>query len=198
MHDHLKVGNDGIVRCWWPGEDPLYVAYHDTEWGFPVGDDRALFQKISLDAFQAGLSWITILRKREAFRDAFGGFEIETVAAYSPDDVERLLANAGIIRHRGKIEATISNARLALDLIDEFGSLAGYLWRFAPPSGPAPTYEVPAVTGESEQLSRDLKKRGWKFVGPTVVYAFMQAVGMVNDHLEGCAIRPLVEAVKSQ
>jgi len=198
MHDRLKVGTDGIVRCWWPGDDPLYVAYHDDEWGYQVDDDRSLFQKISLDAFQAGLSWITILRKREAFREAFDGFDIATVAAYGDDDVERMLNNAEIIRHGGKIRATISNARLAIDLIDEFGSMAEYLWRFAPAPGPAPTYEIPAVTAESEALSADLRSRGWKFVGPTVVYAFMQAVGMVNDHLDGCSIRPLVEAAKSQ
>jgi len=198
MNDRLRTAPDGIVRCWWPGEDPLYIAYHDDEWGYPVSDDRALFQKISLDAFQAGLSWITILRKREAFREAFDGFDIEAVASYDSEDIKRLLANAGIIRHRGKIEATIANARLALDLIDEFGSLAEYLWRFAPTPAPAPTYDIPAVTNESEALSADLRRRGWKFVGPTVVYAFMQAIGMVNDHLDGCSIRPIVEAATSQ
>ncbi|NOY55212.1 MAG: DNA-3-methyladenine glycosylase I [Actinobacteria bacterium] len=196
MNDRLRIGSDGTLRCWWPGDDPLYVAYHDDEWGFPVTDDRALFQKISLDAFQAGLAWITILRKREAFRRAFDGFDIETVASYGSGAVERLLANPGIVRHRGKIEATIANARLALDVIDEFGSLAEYLWRFAPDPGPAPTYDIPAVTEESKALSTDLRSRGWKFVGPTVIYAFMQAIGMVNDHLDGCSIRPAVEAAR--
>jgi len=196
MNDRLRIGPDGVVRCWWPGNDPLYVAYHDDEWGYPVTDDRALFQKISLDAFQAGLAWITILRKREAFREAFDGFDIETVASYERGDVEGLLANPGIIRHRGKIEATIVNARLALEVIDEFGSLATYLWRFAPTPGPAPTYDIPAVTEESKTLSADLRSRGWKFVGPTVIYAFMQAIGMTNDHLDGCSIRSAVEAAK--
>jgi len=196
VNDRLRIGSDGTLRCWWPGDDPLYVAYHDDEWGFPVTDDRALFQKISLDAFQAGLAWITILRKREAFRRAFDGFDIETVASYGSGAVERLLANPGIVRHRGKIEATIANARLALDVIDEFGSLAEYLWRFAPDPGPAPTYDIPAVTEESKALSTDLRSRGWKFVGPTVIYAFMQAIGMVNDHLDGCSIRPAVEAAR--
>ncbi|GBD85868.1 DNA-3-methyladenine glycosylase 1 [bacterium BMS3Abin02] len=196
MNDRLRIGPDGVVRCWWPGDDPLYVAYHDDEWGYPVTDDRALFQKISLDAFQAGLAWITILRKREAFREAFDGFDIETVASYDSGDVEALLANPGIIRHRGKIEATITNARLALGMIDEFGSLATYLWRFAPTPGQAPTYDIPAVTEESKTLSADLRSRGWKFVGPTVIYAFMQAIGMTNDHLDGCSIRSAVEAAK--
>lgn len=189
----LRVGPDGLTRCWWPGSDPLYVAYHDTEWGFPVREDRLLFQKLSLDSFQAGLAWITILRKREAFREAFDGFDIDTVAGYGPDDVERLLANAGIVRHRGKIEATISNARHARTLIHEFGSLAEYFDRYTPSPAAAPTEDLPAQTTESEALSRDLRERGFRFVGPTIIYAFMQAVGMVNDHLDGCFVRPLVE-----
>lgn len=198
MHDRLSTGPDGVTRCWWPGTDPLYVSYHDQEWGRPVLDDRPLFQKLSLDAFQAGLSWITILRKREAFRAAFDGFDLETVAAYGPDDVERLLADAGIVRHRGKIEATIRNAHAALRLVDEFGSLADYLREFAPPAHPAPVYDLPATTRESETLSADLRARGFRFTGPTVVYAFMQAVGLVNDHLAGCAVRTDVERARAE
>ena len=196
MTAYLRIGSDGLTRCWWPGDDPPYVSYHDTEWGFPIGDDTLLFQKLSLDAFQAGLAWITILRKREAFKDAFDGFDIDTVAAYGDQDVDRLLANAGIVRHRGKIEATISNARHARELIDEFGSLAAYLDRFAPPPAPPPSADLPAQTDESVALSSDLRSRGFRFVGPTIVYAFMQAVGMVNDHYDGCFVRSLVEAAQ--
>jgi DNA-3-methyladenine glycosylase I len=196
MNAALRTGPDGLTRCWWPGDDPLYVSYHDTEWGFPVRDDTLLFQKLSLDAFQAGLAWITILRKREAFRDAFDGFDIDTVAAYGDRDVDRLLANAEIVRHRGKIEATISNARLARQLIVEFGSLADYLDRFKPPRLLAPIGDVPAQTAESVALSEDLRSRGFRFVGPTILYAFMQAVGMVNDHYDGCFVRSLVEAAQ--
>jgi DNA-3-methyladenine glycosylase I len=191
----IRVGSDGIVRCSWPGDDPLYVGYHDNEWGFPVRDDRALFQKLSLDSFQAGLSWITILRKREAFRAAFDGFDIDIVASYGEHDIERLVANPGIVRHRGKIEATISNARLARELIDEFGSLAAYFDRFTPPPAPAPI-DLPAETGASRALSQDLRSRGFRFVGPTIIYAFMQATGMVNDHYAGCFVRPIVEAAR--
>lgn len=198
MHDRLSIGDDGVTRCWWPGTDPLYVHYHDKEWGRPVLDDRALFGKLSLDAFQAGLSWITILRKREAFRSAFDGFDLETVAGYGPDDVQRLLADAGIVRHRGKIEATINNAQAVLSLVDEFGSFANYLRRFAPSIQAPPTYELLAATPESEALSSDLRARGFKFTGPTVVYAFMQAVGLVNDHLVGCAVRDEVERERTE
>jgi len=196
MTEALQTGPDGLTRCWWPGDDPLYVSYHDTEWGFPVRDDTLLFQKLSLDAFQAGLAWITILRKREAFRDAFDGFDIDTVAAYGNRDVDRLLANPGIVRHRGKIEATISNARRARGLIVEFGSLAAYLDRFTPPRLPAPIGDMPAHTAESVALSKDLRSRGFRFVGPTIIYAFMQAVGMVNDHYDGCFVRSLVDAAQ--
>jgi DNA-3-methyladenine glycosylase I len=192
----LRTGRDGKTRCWWPGDDPLYVSYHDEEWGYPTRDDTALFQKLSLDSFQAGLSWITILRKREAFREAFDGFDIDTVAAYGSADIERLLANPGIVRHRGKIEATISNARHTRSLIDEFGSFASYLESFTPPPRPAPRGDLPALTEESSDLSTDLRSRGFKFVGPTIVYAFMQAIGMVNDHYEGCFVRPIVAATK--
>lgn len=196
MHDRLVTGPDGVTRCWWPGDDPLYISYHDTEWGYPVTDDQALFRKLSLDAFQAGLSWITILRKREAFRAAFDDFDIPTVAGYGPEDVQRLLHDPGIVRHRGKIEATIRNAEHALGLIAEFGSLSAYLAGFTPPPRPAPVYEIPAATEESTALAADLRRRGWSFVGPTVAYAFMQAVGMVNDHLEGCEIRDDVEQAR--
>ncbi len=179
-------------RCFWCGSDPDYIAYHDTEWGFPVTDDRRLFEKLCLEGFQSGLSWLTILRKRENFRRAFAGFEFEKVARFGARDVERLLKDAGIVRHRGKIEATINNARRALELREEAGSLAGYIWRYErhPRLGPSTV----STTPESIALSKDLKKRGWAFVGPTTVYAFMQAMGMVNDHAETCFIRPLVEA----
>jgi len=183
-----------ISRCWWCGSDPLYVAYHDREWGFPVADDRRLFEKVCLEGFQAGLSWLTILRKREAFREAFANFEIERVARFKARDVERLLGNAAIVRHRGKIESTINNAQRAGELAGEFGSLASYFWRFEPAPTVRPgkiTREVLAAmptSGESTALSKDLKKRGWSFVGPTTIYAFMQAMGLVNDHLHDCSI----------
>ena len=187
----ILVGDDGRTRCWWAGSDPLYVSYHDNEWGNPVHDDTRLFEKLCLEGFQAGLAWITILRKRDNFRAAFAGFDIPTVARFGTDDVQRLLGDAGIVRHRGKIESTISNAARALDVIDEFGSLSDYVWRQAPPPRPAPrTFDdLPSITEASTALSKDLKKRGWSFVGPTTVYAFMQAMGMVNDHLIDCAFR---------
>lgn len=182
----LGVGPDGGLRCAWGVSTPDYVAYHDTEWGRPQREDTALFEKICLEGFQAGLSWITILRKRENFRSAFVGFDLESVAQFDETDVERLLADAGIIRHRGKIEATINNAARALELIETEGSLNEFLWSYQPaPSAPV----LRSTSPESDQLSRDLKRRGWKFVGPTTAYSFMQAVGMVNDHHEGCVIR---------
>jgi DNA-3-methyladenine glycosylase I len=174
----------------------LYLAYHDREWGRPFADDRRLFENLSLDGFQAGLSWITILRKREAFRRAFSDFDLEIVAAYGPQDVERLMGDAGIVRNRAKIEATIRNARAALALIEERGSLAAHLWSFAPPLKP-PDWPLPATSPEGDALSRDLKRRGWTFVGPTIIYAFMQAVGMVNDHLPGCAVRDETEGERA-
>jgi DNA-3-methyladenine glycosylase I len=192
------------VRCAWGDSDPLYRPYHDLEWGFPVADDRKLFEKICLEGFQAGLSWLTILRKRESFRRAFAGFEIERVARFNARSVERLLRDRGIIRHRGKIESAIRNARQALGIVDEFGSLAAYFWRFEPKRSARPrriTYSVLASltdTAESRALSADLRQRGWTFVGPTTLYAFMQAMGMVDDHLEGCAIRPRVEAARAK
>ena len=195
----LKLGPDGLVRCAWAGEDGLYRRYHDDEWGRPTADDRRLFEKICLEGFQSGLSWLTILRKREAFRSAFAGFDLARVARFGARDVTRLLGDAGIVRHRGKIESAINNARRALALAGEFGSLGAYFWRWAPPPEARPrrltyaTLRTLAQTAESTALSRDLKARGWTFVGPTTAYAFMQAMGLVNDHLEGCAARGAVE-----
>lgn len=185
---NLIIGEDKKQRCWWCGTDEEYVRYHDTEWGHPVHDDTRLFEKICLEGFQAGLSWITILRKRENFRASFDGFDFYKVAKYDNDAVNSLLQNAGIIRHRGKIEATINNAQRAIELIEEKGSLSNYFWSFKPQNKPTPRLEtdIPSKTEDSIILSKDLKKRGWKFVGPTTCYAFMQAMGMVNDHIEGC------------
>lgn len=187
-HD-LVTGADGVARCWWCGDDPLYVAYHDDEWGRPTRDERDLFELLSLEAFQAGLAWITILRKREAFRVAFDGFDIATVAAYGDDDIDRLLADAAIVRHRGKIEAAIALARLCEELAATGTSLSELCWSYAPSESPRPTgrQHVPNHVPAAEALSKDLKSRGAKFVGPTVVYAFMQSAGMVDDHLTGCA-----------
>jgi DNA-3-methyladenine glycosylase I len=193
--DGLWTGPDGRRRCAWCRGSDEYVAYHDTEWGFPVRDDRALFEKISLEGFQAGLSWLTILRKRENFRRAFAGFDIARVARFGTRDVERLLGDAGIVRHRGKIESTINNAKRCAEVIDECGSLAAYVWRFEPEARSRPkkitwdALKAMPVTPESTALSKDLRKRGWTFVGPTTMYAFMQAMGLVNDHLHGCAFR---------
>ena len=239
----LISGPDGRARCWWPGADPGYLAYHDREWGRPVTDDARLFEKLCLEGFQAGLSWLTILRKRENFRAAFAYFDIAAVAAFGPGDVERLMGDAGIVRHRGKIASAVNNARRAAELIAEFGSLAAYLWSWAPAAEPgagaaestakaaagntaagntaagstaaeaaadgstaaeaaadgstaaeaaagaAAGWSMPSVTAASTALARDLKRRGWTFVGPTTVYAFMQSVGMVNDHVPGCFAR---------
>jgi DNA-3-methyladenine glycosylase I len=194
---------DGIARCWWGAGDELYRTYHDTEWGRPVADDRTLFEKLSLEGFMAGLSWLTILRKREHFRRAFANFEASAIASFGPTDVERLLADAGIVRHRGKIEAVINNARRCLELGDEFGSLAAYSWGFEPDAAARPgafdhaTLTAVTFSPEAEAMSRDLKRRGWAFVGPTTVYSFMEAMGLVNDHLTGCAVRPVVEAARA-
>jgi DNA-3-methyladenine glycosylase I len=180
------------------------VQYHDTEWGFPVVDDQRLFEKLCLEGFQSGLSWLTILNKRENFRRAFSDFDYEQVARFSEADVERLLGDAGIVRHRGKIEATVNNAQRACDLVDEAGSLAAYLWRYEPdPASRPPVVTEEALSAmttspESVALSKDLKRRGWRFVGPTTVYAFMQAMGLVDDHLDGCFARPLVEAERAR
>ena len=192
----LWKGPDDLVRCAWCSASPEYVAYHDGEWGVPVrDDDRRLFEKICLEGFQSGLSWLTILRKRENFRRAFAGFEIERVARFTARDVTRLLKDAGIVRHRGKIESTINNARRCEELAEEFGSLSNYVWRFEPPRRSRPTkltwdvLKTISTTPESIALSKDLRRRGWTFVGPTTMYAFMQAMGLVNDHLDGCRFR---------
>ncbi|HEX5192218.1 MAG TPA: DNA-3-methyladenine glycosylase I [Solirubrobacteraceae bacterium] len=191
VNDGIAVGSDGVARCSWADSTAEYRAYHDDEWGLPVADDARLFEKLSLEGFQAGLSWLTILRKREAFRAAFDGFRFERVAAFTEADVQRLLQDAGIIRHRGKIEAVINNAGRALELVAAEGSLAGYVWGFAPEPRPrALTRSELArftTTEESRALAKDLKRRGWRFVGPTTVYAFMQSMGIVNDHVAGCA-----------
>jgi DNA-3-methyladenine glycosylase I len=195
---------DGVARCWWAGSDSLYLRYHDEEWGRPVTDDSRLFEKICLEGFQAGLSWLTILRKRDAFRRAFADFEISRVVRFGTRDVNRLLADAGIVRHRGKIESAINNARRAETLIDEFGSLAAYVWQWEPDGKSRPPRITKAalmdlaVTPESKALSKDLKGRGWTFVGPTTIYAFMQAVGLVNDHIDGCVSRDAVESARSR
>ena len=180
----LVKGEDGKLRCSWCAGHDDYMAYHDAEWGFPVGDDHRLFEKLCLEGFQSGLSWLTILRKREAFRRGFAGFDFERVARFGPRHVERLLQDASIVRHRGKIESTIGNAKRALKLVEEFGSVAAFVWRYEPESRRHPN--IPTTTPTAVALSKDLKKRGWTFVGPTTTYAFMQAMGLVNDHLPGC------------
>jgi len=194
----LFQGLDGAPRCRWCQASPAYQHYHDHEWGWPVTDDRRLFEKLCLEGFQAGLSWLTILNKREAFRRAFAEFDAERIVRFDAGDVARLLADAGIVRHRGKIESTINNAGRVLELRQEFGSLAAYAWRFEADPASRPkrmTREAllaMSTSAESVAMSRDLKKRGWSFVGPTTVYAFMQAMGLVNDHLEGCQVRSAV------
>ena len=193
------TGEDGIRRCAWPAHLPDYIAYHDKEWGNPVVDDTRLFEKICLEGFQSGLSWLTILRKRENFRKAFAGFDIPTVAKFGDDKIEELVQDAGIIRHRGKIKSVINNANRALDLQKEFGSLAQYFWAQEPDESERPNvcdYQTLRTLGKTERstaVSKDLKKRGWSFVGPTTVYALMQAMGLVNDHLEGCHHRQIIE-----
>jgi DNA-3-methyladenine glycosylase I len=201
--DGLAWGDDGVTRCFWGDSSPEYRGYHDTEWGFPVDDDRRLFEKLCLEGFQSGLSWLTILRKREGFRQAFAGFDFERVARFGAKDVERLLADASIVRHRGKIEATINNAQRAVEFVDEEGSLSTYVWRFEPDPASRPKRLTWAAllelaqTEESRALAKDLKRRGWRFVGPTTVYAFMQAMGLVNDHVEGCASRALAAEARA-
>jgi len=200
MTDILAPGPDGRLRCWWGvGGGEAYLRYHDEEWGRPAADDRQLFEMLVLEGFQAGLSWATILRKREAFRAAFAGFEIARVAAFGEADVARLLGDAGIVRHRGKIEAAVGNARRALEIQGEFGSLASYLLPHAVLSGGAPPTiaDLPAETEGSRVLSRDLKRRGFSFVGPTIVYSFMQAVGLVNDHAAGCVMQAEAEEARA-
>jgi DNA-3-methyladenine glycosylase I len=194
----LITGEDGRPRCFWQGGAPEYADYHDREWGFPVADDSRLFEKICLEGFQSGLSWLTILRKRENFRSAFCGFDFHEVARFNESHVERLLQDAGIVRHRKKIESTINNAKRACELEQAFVTLSAYFWRFEPPveERPAvidqPALRTLASTATSTALSKDLKQRGWSFIGPTTAYAFMQAMGLVNDHLEGCHARKLV------
>lgn len=195
MMQALNVGEDGKSRCGWCGAAPDYVHYHDHEWGRPVHDDRRLFEKICLEGFQSGLSWLTILRKRENFRRAFSNFDYHKVARFGPEDVERLLADVGIVRHRKKIDSTINNARRAVEMENEFGSLSDFFWRYVPPDSERPQQMDPeslalmAKTPTSTRLSKDLKRRGWSFIGPTTAYAFMQAMGLVNDHLHGCDFR---------
>lgn len=195
--------NEYIGRCFWSGNDEIYTNYHDTEWGYPVDDDVRLFEKVCLEGFQSGLSWLTILKKRENFRKAFDGFNYHKVAQYGPDDVDRLLGDAGIVRHRGKIEATINNAARAIELEKEFGTLAAYFWQFEPDATERPDEmseaEVRklAQTDKSKELAKNLKKRGWKFFGPTTAYAFMQAMGLVNDHTDDCFCREKALAARA-
>jgi len=197
-------GNDEKSRCAWAGSDPLYVHYHDSEWGRPVTADDALFEKLCLEGFQSGLAWITVLRKRERFRAVFHGFAIGKVAAMGDEDIERLVLDAGIIRHRGKIASTINNAKRALEVQAEFGSFAAYVWRFEPHPSARPdrltaeALKTLAETDASRALSKDLRKRGFSFVGPTTCYAFMQAMGIVDDHLDSCFCRPEIEAIRQR
>lgn len=199
----LMIDESGATRCLWRSAAPEYLQYHDSEWGRPVGDDVLLFEKICLEGFQAGMAWITILRKREHFRDAFHGFDIDTVAAYTEADVERLMGNQGIVRNRSKILSVINNAKRARALIDETGSLGAWLWSFEPEDEERPALvdldylTANPVSPASSRLSKALKKRGWTFVGPTTVYAFMQAMGLVNDHLTGCLCRDEIEQLRS-
>lgn len=192
----ISNGPDGIPRCRWSAAAPEFVAYHDAEWGFPVADDRRLFEKLSLEGFQSGLSWRTILAKRENFRNAFHHFDFERVARYTSRDVERLLKNEGIVRHRAKIEAVINNARCVLTLVEREGSLAAYVWKFEPDATQLPAPQTVSTSAASVAMSKDLKAQGFKFVGPTTAYAFMQAMGLINDHVEQCAIRPQVETAR--
>jgi DNA-3-methyladenine glycosylase I len=198
----LITGEDGVTRCWWASSAAELGPYHDTEWGFPVSDDVRLFEKLSLEGFQAGLSWLTILRKREAFRAAFRGFDFAQIAGFGEGNVERLMADSEIVRNRAKIEAVINNARRALELVEAEGSLAHYVWRFEPPGRRRKLNRAElaklAQTPESEGLAKDLRRRGWRFVGPTTVYAFTQAMGLVNDHLDGCAARTRASAARAR
>lgn len=187
---------DGRLRCRWCAAAPEFLHYHDTEWGFPVDDDRRLFEKVSLEGFQSGLSWRTILTKRDNFRAAFHDFDFERVAQFDESDVARLLLDAGIVRHRGKIEAVINNARRACELVEREGSLASFFWRYEPKAANLAEPQSASTSAESLALSKELKKRGWKFVGPTTVYAFMQAMGLINDHATECALRTEVERAR--
>lgn len=191
----LIEGSDRKLRCWWHDNDPEYLRYHDQEWGHPVDNDTQLFEKICLEGFQAGLSWLTILRKRDNFRQAFDGFDYHKISKYKSKDIERLVKDASIVRHRGKIESTINNANKALKMVNEFGSLGAYFWQYEPlKKERPPKFDYKSLTSftttdQSTAMSKDLKKRGWSFVGPTTCYAFMQSMGIVNDHIEGCICR---------
>ncbi len=187
-------GEDGVARCGWGGADPLYRRYHDREWGRPIKDDRRLFEKICLEGFQSGLSWITILRKRQNFRQAFSDFEVEAVARFNARKIETLMTDAGIVRNRAKILATINNARQCLELIKERHSLAAYAWSYEPRTASARVSAGP----EAIAMSKDLKARGWAFVGPTTIHSFMQAVGIIDDHLKGCEMRQEVERLRAK
>lgn len=198
MVDAIVFTRDGLPRCPWSAQDSEFVAYHDTEWGFPVTDDTRLFEKLCLESFQAGLSWRTILAKREGFRAAFAGFDISTVAGFGDADVRRLLGDASIVRHRGKIEAVVNNARRAEELIVREGSLAAFLWHHEPDEGDLGEPQTASTSPASIALSRDLKKLGWKFVGPTTVFAFMQAMGLVNDHVRDCVIWAEVDKARAE
>jgi DNA-3-methyladenine glycosylase I len=184
----INTDLDGRPRCWWCGNDPLYVRYHDTEWGLPVRNDQRIYEKICLEGFQAGLSWITILRKREAFRQRFANFDFTKVAHFNPQQVAKLVTDAAIIRHRKKIESAINNAQRAIEMIDTEGSITNFVWQFQPRRSVIrkTKEQIPALTDESTALSKELKRRGWSFVGPTTCYAMMQSLGMVNDHLRSC------------
>jgi len=192
------VAPDGKPRCHWCGTAPEFLHYHDAEWGFPVSDDQRLFEKLCLEGFQSGLSWRTILAKRENFRAAFHHFDFDRVARYTQHDIDRLLNDEGIVRHRGKIEATINNARQARELVKREGSLAAFIWRYEPELKHLAEPQTASTSAASIALSKDLKKLGWKFVGPTTVYAFMQAMGLINDHVEDCVIRAQVEHARQQ
>ncbi len=190
------ISQDGKCRCSWCDSAPEFNGYHDTEWGFPVSDDQRLFEKVCLEGFQSGLSWRTILAKRENFRAAFKGFDFYKVAAFDEADVERLVSDAGIIRHRGKIEAAINNAKRACEMVEREGSLAAYFWGFEPDPSEVQTPQSMSTSPTSVALSKDLKKRGWRFVGPTTVFAFMQAMGLINDHADGCFLRPKIDEIR--
>jgi len=190
------LGPDGKSRCRWCGAAPEFLGYHDTEWGFPVSDDHRLFEKLSLEGFQSGLSWRTILAKRENFRAAFHDFDFDRIARFTRRDLDRLLKDEGIVRHRGKIEAVINNAQRTQELVKREGSLAAFLWRYEPGMKRLTKPQTASTSAESFALSKDLKKQGWKFVGPTTVYAFMQAMGLINDHVEDCVIRAKVERAR--
>lgn len=192
----ILPGPDGKPRCHWCMATPDYLHYHDHEWGFPVGEDRRLFEKLCLEGFQSGLSWRTILAKRDNFRAAFANFEAAEIARFTEKDVERLLQDTGIVRHRGKIEAVINNAKRMLELVEKEGSLAAYIWRFEPRPEDLGRPQTASTSAASVALSKDLKKRGWGFVGPTTVYAFMQAMGLINDHAEGCFSRAEADATR--